>query len=300
MRKLIAAALLLFSCGSAKAVTTYQAVRASTSNIITPTLQTGTMNLSSGTIQNFRASTATFTNVVTTTETLTSLTVSTLNVTSSGTISSLNAPIITVSSITISTATLISSSTVISASITNLGVSSMTTTLPMSARKITGLANGTQATDAMAFGQLITVQKVSAQTTVSSATASTTFVPMNIVKSITPTSASNKVRITVSFLLDVASTALGNQCVFSIFKSSTTNLGNAAQGFGFTTNELSSVTADTGARIAIVFEDSPGTTSPVWYGIYMLDGGVSAGSGTCTTSVSSQPAQIILEEVTPG
>lgn len=55
MKKLLIC--LLFSiCGTSHAVT-YQAVRASTANIVTPTLQTGTMNLSSGTITNLNATT---------------------------------------------------------------------------------------------------------------------------------------------------------------------------------------------------------------------------------------------------
>jgi hypothetical protein len=60
----------------------------------------------------------------------------------------------------------VSTATISSGTITNatLGVSSMTTTLPMSARKITGLANGSVSTDAAAFGQIPTITNWAAYT----------------------------------------------------------------------------------------------------------------------------------------
>lgn len=51
MKKLLASLFLLLIPTAGRAIT-YQAVRASTDNVTTPTMQTGTMNLSSGTIQN--------------------------------------------------------------------------------------------------------------------------------------------------------------------------------------------------------------------------------------------------------
>jgi hypothetical protein len=68
MKKLLTG-LLLSVCGVSHAIT-YQAVRASTANVLTPSLQTGTMNLSSGTVTNLNTTTlkgasGTFTGTVT-------------------------------------------------------------------------------------------------------------------------------------------------------------------------------------------------------------------------------------------
>ena len=91
MKKLIA---LLFLASTAHAIT-YQSVRASTSNVLTPSLQTGTMNLSSGTIQNFTGS-----NITISTLTANYISVSTMSV-STATITTLATSTMTVSSSTI-------------------------------------------------------------------------------------------------------------------------------------------------------------------------------------------------------
>lgn len=65
MKKIFVSLLFSFAVAPLHAVVTYQAVRASTATVNTPTLQVGAFNISSGTVQNFtaNASSETFLNV---------------------------------------------------------------------------------------------------------------------------------------------------------------------------------------------------------------------------------------------
>jgi hypothetical protein len=132
-------------------------------------------------------------------------------------------------------------------------------TIAMGSAKITGLANGTAATDAMAFGQRSILQVVSATSTTNFSTTSSSFQDTNLSASITPTSASNDVLILVTGNLRVGAAAVS--AYVTIERGST----NLAGSNGFAKNEAASATGALDAPCSIVYLDSPATTSATTY-----------------------------------
>jgi len=118
---------------------------------------------------------------------------------------------------------------------------------------------------------------VTATDSTARSTASTSFVlaSSTLSLSITPSSASNKV-----YILLAASTGADNGRI-TIFRDST-NLGNATNGFGQVSGDISTIGA-----IAVL--DSPSTTSAITYqvriltfGTYMYIGGINNCLSTIT------------------
>lgn len=265
MKKLLGFAIL-FLASTVHAVT-YQAVRASTANIVTPTLQTGAMNLSSGTIRNLTVSTATISSLSISTMSVSSFTATNATVTTlgatTGTITTLIATTGTITNVSGSTVTYSSATftnvSATTATLTNVAISSMTTALPMSGRKITGLASGTAATDAAAFTQIHLMQtpQCASFTTGNTVTASS-FTATSTLVSITPTSASSKIIIYASGFLEIGTQ---NKSGFVSLLRNTTNIGNTSG----MTEAITTTGGDTAWPASFIYQDSPATTSATTY-----------------------------------
>lgn len=183
----------------------------------------------------------------------------------------------------------VSSGTAVNMNATNLAVSSMTTTLPMSARKITGLANGSVSTDAAAFGQIHLMQAPVCATVVSSSgTVSNVFSITNSTVSITPTSSSSKIFVIAMGMFEIGTTAkLG---LVTLLRGST-NLG----GVLGMTSAFTTIGADTQWPTTVLFLDSPATTSPTVYGVAIRNNDnattVTWGASTETNSICAFEVQ---------
>ncbi len=158
--------------------------------------------------------------------------------------------------------------------------------IAMGSNKITGLSNGTASTDAAAFGQIKALQFVLASNTTDFTTTSTTYVTTNISGTITPTSASNRVKISFS---GMARYDVGSEYALTI-ANGTTDLSPGANGFARITD---TATGTNRMPISCVFIDSPATTSAVTYNIRIknVNGTTTIGLGGSTTQV------LILEEI---
>lgn len=141
------------------------------------------------------------------------------------------------------------------------GSPAMGTSLAMGSNKITGLTNGTSATDAAAFGQIKYLQCVTATTSTVTSTTSASFVNTSLAVTITPTSSSNRIKITAMGILD---NGVPTAQVLATIARGSTNLGG--------TSGLAS-TFETGGRIIVPctmsIVDSPATTSPVTYTVQL-------------------------------
>ncbi len=160
-------------------------------------------------------------------------------------------------------------------------------TIDMGSAKITALANGTAATDAAAFGQIRLLQTIYGSSTTGFSTASNTYQTSNLSASITPTSSSNRVKITISGLALNNNVALSDMNI-SIFRGST-NLGPAV-GFG----QVSGASGAVYANLSFVTVDSPATTSSTTYSVKIK-------SADNTTTVvfgqASTQQSMVLEEI---
>lgn len=159
-------------------------------------------------------------------------------------------------------------------------------TIAMGANKITGLANGTAATDAMAFGQNRIIQYVSATTATDFSTTSVTFQSSSLTASITPTSASNKILVIASGL---GSVQTANKVMFATIDRGGSNL-MAANGMAIVGGG-----ANMQSSITLSWLDSPATTSSTTYTVKIRnnDGATAVVWGNTSTQF------IILMEVTP-
>jgi hypothetical protein len=162
----------------------------------------------------------------------------------------------------------------------------MSGAIAMGANKITGLANGTASGDATAFNQVSgqrIIQSVQASSITPATSTSNTFTASNITASITPTSASSKIRITACF---TASVNGSNQTMFTLFRGISGNLGDA-------TNGMQQLTVAGSYPCTLISYDSPATTSATSYTVYYrTTAGNTAGVGT-----GGGTQIIILEEI---
>lgn len=161
-------------------------------------------------------------------------------------------------------------------------------TIAMGANKITGLANGTASADAAAFGQIKVLQNVFATGTTSSSVTSSTFGATQVTGSITPTSASNRVKVTAMFM-SYTPIAAGTAIYYLARGSTKLGSGSAMIQQG---NSGAGVTFSTGS-ILISWIDSPATTSATSYTVYAKNenavGTVTVGNG--------YDWSVILEEI---
>jgi hypothetical protein len=145
--------------------------------------------------------------------------------------------------------------------------------IAMGTNKITGLGNGTAATDAAAFGQLKIFQTVMATSTAVDTTSSGTFVNTSLSVSITPTSSSSKILLYATGIFQ-AGTGSGN----ATLANNTTNLLSSAGGFR--------VSATLQVPAALCYLDSPATTSAITYRVrFLSNGGTAQWGETNITSV---------------
>lgn len=303
MKKLLIG--LLFSvCASAQAIT-YQAVRASTANIVTPAIQTGTMNISSGSLTNLKVgnflSTTSFnggglrlTNVSTptlTTDAATKGYVDSIGGGSTNYVQILNT-LQPNSTFFVSSGTAVNFNSSTS-TITNLSVSSMTTTLPMSGRKITGLANGTVNTDGVAYGQ-IGMYSILCSSTVSVSSSSTagvsTWLPTKLGCTATLSNSSHHVYITGNS--NVNGTVSGNVYGEAVFVDGV-NMDDSTWGQCAADVAATGLTAE-GTQCPFVEYYAPGDTSAHAYRLYMSS---ISGSGTISAGIGTTTQRFIVFEV---
>lgn len=142
----------------------------------------------------------------------------------------------------------------------------MSGAINMGSQKITSLANGTVSTDATAFGQVLgqrIIQSVQVTSTTPTTTASTTYVITNTVATITPTSASNKIRVTVSGMLTSGSGSNAVVGTATLQRGSTNLLGS--NGFAIARGNANVVPNN----CTFVYVDSPATTSATVYAVFI-------------------------------
>jgi hypothetical protein len=111
------------------------------------------------------------------------------------------------------------------------------------------------------FGKVLQVVGAATNSGSSTATSSTSFVSTGISGTITPSATSSKILVIISTA--GSSEAAGRALYWTVYRGST-NLGNAANGFGHLFNDNDRVRAS----IHMNFLDSPSTTSAVTYTIY--------------------------------
>lgn len=143
-------------------------------------------------------------------------------------------------------------------------------TIAMGANKITGLANGTAANDAMAFGQNHVFQMVTGQTVTTTSTTSASFVDTALTATITPTSASSKILIIVSGSISVTTVGGGDKGQLTI-KRDSTNLAGSGNNFANIRPGSAPITWFTDASVSFV--DAPATTSATTYTVQILSTG---------------------------
>lgn len=168
----------------------------------------------------------------------------------------------------------------------------MSGVIAMGANKITGIANGTASTDAAAFGQIYYgfQAPVQATTTSGSSTTSSTFQNTALTASITPTSASHRIKVTVTFSGSADSNS--TNAYFTI-KRDSTNLGGT-NGFVAIIGSATGVTT-LGAGVSMTYIDSPATTSGTAYTVQIASSNNS--SPVEFMPAGSQKSVIILEEI---
>ena len=126
--------------------------------------------------------------------------------------------------------------------------------------------------NAMPTGSVLQVVQTTSTTT--NNTTSTTYVASSLTATITPTSTSNKIMIMVGGQLMTSGS--GVQMFFTIYRNSTTDLGNTSGSVGFGSLYTSAGGA-LQAPLFINYLDSPSSTSATTYTIYHR---VNAGTGT--------------------
>lgn len=177
------------------------------------------------------------------------------------------------------TNTSIASMTVTVSTITNLSVSSMTSTLPMSNRKITGLANGTVSTDAVTYGQVGVFSVLcSSVIALSSASAAGVFVPSNLGCSGALSDASHHVYLTANATFSNNTT--GDQTQGAVFVDGA-NLDDSGQGQCAMNNFVAATTSIVPCFMQEYY--APGDTSSHAYRVYF---GNSAGTQTMRANTS--------------
>lgn len=279
----------------------YGYVQISTGTNITPPLQTGAMNVSSGTIRNFTA----------TASTMTSLTVSTINgsstigditgvtagygLTGGGTVGTVQLNLAEDSTsyiqnrATLQTGTtfFVSSGT---ASSFNVDRATVTTSLAMNSQRIVNVGNGVLSADAAAYGQVQQLAR-SSQTVNTGGfnTTSNSYQTTNLSASITPSSTASRVKITVNGTWRIAA-ASGINAFASIFRGNTNLAIGANSSFATILSQSAQVNKN---MLAVTFIDSPLTAGATTYTIKIRndDGATSVGFGVDSDTV------MILDEV---
>lgn len=158
----------------------------------------------------------------------------------------------------------------------------------MGSNKITNLKDGSSAQDAAAFGQIKLISAAQTTETTLDSVTSSTFTATSLTKSITPSSASNRVKITITTNIKCPA----GRNAFLTIKRGSTDLGFASSS-GLTS--MSNGTAVTlYFPVTIVFIDSPATTSSTTYTVYMRNDDNATAIKMSELTLGST---IILEEI---
>jgi hypothetical protein len=165
----------------------------------------------------------------------------------------------------------------------------MSGAIAMGTNKITGLGNGTASTDAAAFGQIYGgfQAPIQATTATSTTTTSATYVDTNITASITPTSASHRVKVTVSTVIDSLNT--GAYPIITLVRDST---DLALNSNGFANGSVTS-TQPSLFPASICYIDTPATTSATTYKVQLK----SSLAINTVQAICGATSVIILEEI---
>ena len=166
-------------------------------------------------------------------------------------------------------------------------------TIAMGSAKITGLAAGTANGDAVRFEQIYYGFQTPIQSTLTTTfgTTSATFQATGLTATITPTSASHRIRITVNGgMLRNTRPDLSRGLVTICRGGSNILAANGATG-----NATSALASGLDTAIGFVYIDSPASTSALTYEVYVKSAD-NVGS-TVTFNIQSQTTSIILEEI---
>jgi hypothetical protein len=161
--------------------------------------------------------------------------------------------------------------------------------LAMAANKITGLANGTVATDAAAFGQIsgfrvLQIQQSSISTAVS--TTSSTFTAVTSLSvSITPASTSSTILIIACGELGSSSSATS---AYATIKRGATNLGST------TGMAAVDITDATNVPCTMITWDQPASSSSLTYQVFIAS---SNNTNTVTWAADAVKSFIIAIEI---
>jgi hypothetical protein len=168
--------------------------------------------------------------------------------------------------------------------ILNTGSPTFIAPVAMTANKITGLANGTVAQDAVAFGQVQYAFQSAVQTTTTATTPinSASYLVTSITATITPTSSSNRIKITTT--IAGVDTITPNTNV-TIFRNGSVDLGAPSLGF-FKSFDSGTV------PLTITFIDSPNTISATTYTVYARNS-----SSSASINPAGATCVMILEEL---
>jgi hypothetical protein len=158
-----------------------------------------------------------------------------------------------------------------------------TTTLTLPTTNGTVLTNGTNAN----FPAGSVLQVVQGSSTVQNTTSSNSFTASSLTASITPSSSANKILISVASL---ATNTGGGQGTYTIYRN-LTNLGGGTESsfaFNFT------LTGYHYGTIAMIYLDSPATTSSTTYTVYFK---TQTGATTSYFGSATNTSTITLTEV---
>lgn len=160
--------------------------------------------------------------------------------------------------------------------------------LAFGGNKGTGLAAGTTAGDAIRFEQLNYLQAVQGTSTTTTTITSSTFTAAtNQTVTITPTSASNRIKITVSTVYGFGSNITG----YVTIKRGATELSGVSDGFW---RETGALAGGQDVPVQFTYIDSPATTSATTYQVFFRN---SNNSTTTLCGSTNLRSTIIAEEI---
>ena len=198
-----------------------------------------------------------------------------------------------VSGVTSSIQTQINSvSTVANAALPETG-GTMSGAIAMGSNKITGMANGTAPADAITLEQvsrlLIPASQLTSVTTTT--TTSSTYTVTSLLINYTPTSASSRIKLTVTGCIETTNSAASP--IFVTLKRGSTDIGPGS-GLGFIQFGNPAVSTDQIGPMSITYIDSPATTSMIAYAVFIRN---TDNATTVRFNPASQTAVMILEEI---
>jgi len=137
------------------------------------------------------------------------------------------------------------------------------------------------------------LQVVQGTTTTVTAITSTSYVDTNLTASITPSSASNKILVITSSLVDARSTGTQSGADISLVRNATTLFSGTGEGLFINAASASGFTIIVG-HLCVNYLDEPSTTSSV---TYKIQGRANGSGNTATFQQNSHASFITLMEI---